>query len=122
MSPRTRRVVPYVEDHKNLLLVEPLQPQSLGQMASLQAALKNAVEVRFQLEDNELAAEPLPDQDDRKLILLYEAAEGGAGVLRHLLDEPEALADVAGAALEVCHFDPDTGTDRGQAPTARERC
>jgi ATP-dependent helicase YprA (DUF1998 family) len=122
MSPRTRRVVPYVEDHKNLLLVEPLQPLSLGQIASLQAALKNAIEVRFQLEDNELAAEPLPYQDDRRLILLYEAAEGGAGVLRQLLDEPEALADVARVALDVCHFDPGTGADKGQAPTARERC
>jgi ATP-dependent helicase YprA (DUF1998 family) len=122
MSARTRRVVPYVEDHKNCLLLEPLQPLSLGHMASLQASLKNAIEVQFQLEDNELAAEPLPDHDDRKLILLYESAEGGAGVLRQLLNQPKALPAVARAALEICHFDPDTGADRNQAPTARERC
>ena len=122
MSPRTRRVVPFVEDHKNCLLVEPGEGLSPAQMASLQSALKNALQVRFQLEDSELAAEPLPNGDDRKLILLYEAAEGGAGVLRQLLDDPEALPGVARAALEVCHFDQDTGADRGQAPTARERC
>ena len=29
-------------------------------IASLQAALKNAIQVRYQLEDGELAIEPLP--------------------------------------------------------------
>jgi ATP-dependent helicase YprA (DUF1998 family)/very-short-patch-repair endonuclease len=122
MSPRTRRVVPYVEDHKNCLLLEPLEPLNLAKMASLESALKNAIEIKFQLEDNELASEPLPNDDDRRVILLYEAAEGGAGVLRQLLDDPSALADVAKAALDVCHFDPDSGNDRDHAPTARERC
>ncbi len=30
--------------------------------------------------------------------------------------EPDALARVARAALEICHFDPDTGADLGRAP------
>ena len=60
-------------------------------MASLQAALKHAIQVQYQLEDDELAAEPLPSADDRHLILLYESAEGGAGVLRQLLDRPDGL-------------------------------
>jgi hypothetical protein len=64
------------------------------------------------LEDSELAAEPLPDDRHRRLLLFYEAAEGGAGVLRNLLDEPMAIQDVAQKALEICHYDPKTGEDR----------
>ncbi len=74
-------------------------------MASLQAALKTAVQVVFQLEDTELVAEPLPDSVDRRRLLFFEASEGGAGVLRRLLAEPEALARVARKALEICHFE-----------------
>ena len=90
-------------------------------MASLQPALKNAIQVLYQVEDNELAAEPLPNEDERRLILLYESAEGGAGVLRQLLDAPDALAQVAAKALELCHFDA-AGNDLGRAPGAKEDC
>jgi very-short-patch-repair endonuclease len=91
-------------------------------MASLQAALKTAIQVSFQLEDNELAAEPLPNGNERRLLLLYESAEGGAGVLRRLLDDPQAIANVSRAALDICHFDPVTGTDMRRAPRAKEDC
>jgi hypothetical protein len=69
-----------------------------------------------------LAAEPLPSADDRRLLMFFEAAEGGAGVLRRLLDDPDKLAEVAREALEICHFDPVTGADRDRAPHATERC
>ena len=78
--------------------------------------------VYFQLEDTELAADPLPGPDDRRHILLYESAEGGAGVLRQLIDDPKALGAVARAALELCHFNPETGEDRRKAPGVREEC
>ena len=122
MSASKQRVVPFVEDHRNCLLIEPVAPLSVEEMASLQPALKNAIQVLFQLEDSELATEPLPTRDDRRLILLYEAAEGGAGVLRQLLDDPARLADVAGTALQLCHFDRQTGDDLRRAPHAREDC
>jgi very-short-patch-repair endonuclease len=122
MSPRTMRVVPFVEDHKNCLLFEPNAGLELGQMASLQAALKNAIQVEYQLEDSELAAEPLPSGDERHSILFYESAEGGAGVLRRLVDDPGAFARVAAQALQVCHFDPQTGEDLRHAPNAKEDC
>ena len=53
-------------------------------------ALKSAIQVQFQLEDNELAAEPLPSPDVPRLILFYEASEGGAGVLRRHGNNPKA--------------------------------
>lgn len=122
MSPRTQRVIPFVEDRRNSLLIEPLNRLSTEEMASLQQALKNAIQVLYQLEDAELAAEPLPDAKNRRLILLHEAAEGGAGVLRQLLDRPDAVADVAREALILCHFDPATGADLRRAPRATEDC
>ncbi len=122
MSERKQRVVPFVEDHKNSLLIEPSRNLTLPQMASLQAALKNAIQVVYQLEDNELAAEPLPTDKDRRVILFYEAAEGGAGVLRQLIDDPHAFNKVASKALFLCHFDPETGEDFKRAAGAREDC
>ncbi len=91
MTPRTARVIPYVEDRRNALLLEFQEPYETAVIASLQAALKNAIQVRYQLEDGELAIEPLPTRDKRRLILIYESAEGGAGVLRRLVEDPDAL-------------------------------
>jgi hypothetical protein len=59
MSARQQRVVPFVEDTRNCLLVEPdglpaEERQRTALMASLQAALKTAIQATFQLEDSEL--------------------------------------------------------------------
>jgi len=122
MSPRTLRVIPYVEDWRNCLLFDPLEKYDEKVMASLQSVLKSAIQVKYQLEDNELAAEPLPGRYDRRLLLFYEAAEGGAGALRQLIDDPEALAEVAREALRLCHFDPVSGDDLRRTPQAQEDC
>jgi len=127
LSQMRERVVPYVEDRRNCLLLEPVLASddpalNLKTMASLQAALKNAIQVAYQLEDNELAVEPLPDSDQRRLLLFYEAAEGGAGVLRRLVDDPAALSRVATEALLLCHFDPESGEDLRRAEGIDEDC
>ena len=91
----------------------------MEEMASLEAALKSAIEIVFQLESDELASEALPSRDDRRVLLFYESAEGGAGVLKRLIDEPQAWRTVSAAALLRCHFDPDSGAelpDRGVEP------
>jgi len=121
-TPQQERVIPFVKDTRNCLLIEPATQLPQEAMASLQAALKTAIQLEFQLEDRELAAEPLPSKSERRHILLYEAAEGGAGVLRHLLHDPEAIRRVAKRALALCHFNPDTGDDLGSAAPNRERC
>ena len=120
-SAKREKVIPYVEDRKNCLLVEISPVPESKILASLQAALKHAIQVVYQLEDNELAAEPLPDRKNRRQLLFFESAEGGAGVLRLLIDEEQALAEVARKALEICHFSPD-GQDLKRAPRAREDC
>jgi very-short-patch-repair endonuclease len=124
MTPRQVSVIPYVEDRKNCLLVDSIEARRLGTegIASLAAALKVAIQVYFQLEDSELAAEPLPSEDERRTILLYESAEGGAGVLQRLVEEEKEFRLVARRALEICHFDPDTLEDRGHAVGAKETC
>jgi hypothetical protein len=110
---RVKRVIPYVEDRRNALLFDPRRGV-LGEaaMATLEAALKQGIQAVFQLEDSELAAEPLPERGDRRLLLFYEASEGGAGALRRLF-EADRVAAVAREALSICHFDPETGADLG---------
>jgi very-short-patch-repair endonuclease len=110
---RLQRVVPYVKDTKNALVVRFEPPWSGPEMASLQAALKEAIQKYFQLEPRELSGEPMPATQDRREILFYEASEGGAGVLRQIAEDPSVLPLLARRALEICHFDPDTLKDNG---------
>lgn len=107
-----RRVVPYVRDTKNVLVMKFDQPSSGPEMAGLQAAFKQAIQLHFQIEPRELACEALPDARDRREILFYEAAEGGAGVLRQLAEDPSVLPALARRALEVCHYSPDSLEDQ----------
>lgn len=99
-----QRVSPYVKDTRNALVVQPAGSFPSEAMASLQYALKRGIEQEFQLESAELAAEPLPDRNDRRTILFYEAAEGGAGVLTRLAHDPRAWRRVARQALQACHY------------------
>jgi len=99
-----QRIVPFVEDHRNILILRPSQPLGIEAMATLQSALKRGIEQTFQIEESEMMTEPLPGPDNRQAILLYEAAEGGAGVLNRLTGEPEQLAEVARNALRLLHF------------------
>ncbi|OPL19560.1 MAG: hypothetical protein AVO35_10380 [Candidatus Aegiribacteria sp. MLS_C] len=122
LSNNTQRVLPYVEDNKNCILFKPSTELELETMLSLQTALKNAIQFTFQIEDSELAADTLPTGDSPSQILFYESAEGGAGVLSRLFEDRTAYRDVLMKALEICHFDPDTGVDLKHSPHADEDC
>lgn len=129
-------VVPFVEDRRNALVVRPgglLPPDGdearASLVASLQFAIAVAIRERYQLEESELASVPLPTSEvaERDAFLLYEAAEGGAGVLRRLVEDPAAFAECARIALERCHFVEDETAaggwrDVGRAPGRREDC
>ncbi len=112
-----QRVVPYVRDTKNVLVMRFDQPRSGAEMASLQAAFKQAIQLHFQIEPRELACEAMPEAGDRREILFYEASEGGAGVLRQLAEDSSVLPALARRALEICHYAPESLADQ-----AADRC
>lgn len=111
-----------VRDTRNILLIRVMQPADDATLASLQFALQRGIEAVFQVEEQELATERI-GTDAHRQILFWEAAEGGAGVLARLAGEPDALARVARAALEICHFDPTTGAElRDEAKDCAKAC
>ena len=98
--------MPVVEDTKNALLVkfDPAIELDKARMATLQHALIRAIETEHVLETGELLGEALPTRDNRKAILLYEASEGGAGVLKRLMDGPGRWRRLAEVALDLMHY------------------
>lgn len=101
-------IVPFVSDTRNVLLLKPYPGRderlSEGTMATLQAALKRAIEQTFQIESSEIDVQPLPSEESRRMLMIYETGEGGAGVLARLATESRSLARVAEAALELMHY------------------
>ena len=114
---RIARVVPFVRDTRNALVMRFEPARAAPETASLQAAFKQAIQQHFQLEPRELSCEAMPSPRERREILFYEASEGGAGVLRQLAEAPAVLPALARRALAICHYDPGTGEDR-----AADRC
>ncbi|MEI2719914.1 MAG: Zn-binding domain-containing protein [Gemmatimonadales bacterium] len=102
-----QRVVPFVQDQKNALHLRFVGGDELSatSRATLQHAMRRAIELVYQLEEGELLVEPLPDRELRTGLLFYEATEGGAGVLTRLVHEPTALGRVAYEALRLLHLD-----------------
>ena len=103
-SPR-QWIVPSVQDRKNALLFRPVD-DSLSDvtLTTVQHAILRGIEAVFQLEEGEMLAEPMPTRDVRNGFLLYEATEGGAGVLTRLVGQETSLAAVARQALQIMHF------------------
>jgi hypothetical protein len=108
-----QRITPVVEDRKNALLIRfPSQwlaaagDNTESVVATIQHALARGVEAVYQLEEGEILVEPTPSRKDRRALLFYEAAEGGAGALSRLTEEKSAFRTIARKALEIMHYDP----------------
>lgn len=109
---------------QNLLLLKPNDPNQFANRdfeVTLRVALQRGLEQAYQLEEDELAAESI-GTGDRRAILFYETSEGGSGVLRRLVEEPNALADVARAALERLHYDPGGNDQNPECAAACYEC
>ncbi len=109
------RVIPYVEDRRNIAVMRWSSTITDSEAVTLQYAIERGIETAFQLEDSELTTELLPDTDGRGRFLIVEAAEGGAGVLRRVEGEGDALALAAREALQLMHVDPDSGQESEDA-------
>jgi hypothetical protein len=94
-------------------------------MVTLQAALKRGIEQHYEIEEAEIAAEPLPNAIKRTYLLFYEVSEGGAGVLNRIARERGELSRIAKKALEIMHYDtakPIHSADDLLDVTTKEKC
>ncbi|MGQ9474677.1 MAG: DEAD/DEAH box helicase [Actinomycetota bacterium] len=110
---QVQRVRLYVQDTHNLLLIYPESENIAWKediLPSLQYALKRGIGHLFQVEEDELLTQRV-GADKNRAILFYEAAEGGFGVLRQLVEKEDVFSRVAEEALRICHFDPETLED-----------
>ncbi|MCU1286291.1 MAG: box helicase domain protein [Acidobacteriales bacterium] len=118
-------VQPFVQDTRNLLLAK-VNLDSAGArkedfLASLSFALQRGMQALFQVEEQEIAVSRIGEDEERR-ILYWEAAEGGNGVWARLMQEPDALAQVASEALKICHFNPQTGDDEADKDMCSRAC
>ena len=116
---------PFVRDTRNILLARTIADglKLTDQfLATFGYALQRGMQLLFQVEQQEIALEQIGEGEDRRL-LYWEASEGGNGIWQRLIEEPDALARVAEKALDACHFDPSTGTERpGWADKCSRAC
>jgi hypothetical protein len=120
-TPRAVRgqIRPYVSDTRNLRLLRAVaEERDEDFLRTLAYSLHRAIQLDYQIEEQEIQVELIGSEQQRRIIL-WEAAEGGIGVWERLIEEPGAFAGLARTALALMHFDPATGEEK---PDWEERC
>ncbi len=120
-EPSGERVFLCAQETKNILLIR-LRTPGWGSdpkfWTSLKYALRFGLVEAFQLDTNEIAAEVV-GRDDWCSLMFIEESEGGVGVLRRLIEEPDAFQRMVQAALDLCHF---TTEGRDTKPECTAAC
>ncbi|MBU2446697.1 MAG: DUF1998 domain-containing protein [Bacteroidetes bacterium] len=95
----------FVDDTKNILLVQPLQKELLNEeiLTSFESAFMRGIQEYFQVEEIELSSERI-GKDHNRRILIYEVSEGGLGILNRLVEEPNVVSGIAQTALDIIHY------------------
>lgn len=100
----------FTSDTANAIYIQPIKALPLKGGAdgviTLMFALKKAIENRFQVESNEMAATIMGDEDAPN-ILIYESSEGSLGVLSQLFDNPDVYKSIMKEAYKVCFLKDD---------------
>ena len=113
------QIRPYVSDTRNLLLLRIASEEPDEDfLTTLSYSLRRAIQVEYQIEEQEIAVERI-GRDQQRRIILWEAAEGGIGVWERLIEESGAFPKLAQTALGLLHFD---GTTGDEMPGWAERC
>ena len=114
---RQKRVVPYVRTPRTRWSCGSSRAAPVGEMASLQAAFKEAIQKQFQLEPRELACEPMPAPQTARRSSSTRRPKAAPACCGSSWRIRGSLPQLARRALEICHFDPDTLED-----TAPDAC
>ncbi|MBE9242242.1 DEAD/DEAH box helicase [Synechocystis salina] len=99
-----REIYLQVADTSNVLIIQPqLVPEEDNEafLVTFQQAIARGIQTVYRLEPDELASERL---GKGHWLMFWESAEGGAGVLSQILDNPTAFQAIAATALDICHF------------------
>jgi hypothetical protein len=86
-------------------------------LRTLAYSFRRAIQLDYQIEEQEIAVELIGAESQRSIIL-WEAAEGGIGVWDRLIEEPGAFPRLARTALGLLHFE----TTGEELPGWKERC
>ncbi len=110
----------YVDDTKNILLLQPLKKELLTEevLASFESAFLRGIQEYFQVEEMELSSERI-GRDDNRRILIYEVSEGGLGILNRLIEEPNIVSEIAKTALDIIHYSID---DKNNLSDTKDDC
>jgi hypothetical protein len=113
-------IKPFVSDRRNILFMRPTvdDAKDEGFLITLAYALQRAIQIVYEVEEQEIAVE-LIGEGDHLRIIFWEAAEGGVGIWERLINEPDSLAEIAGKALELCHCKPESGEE---LPGWKDKC
>jgi superfamily II DNA/RNA helicase len=114
-----REVLLYHEGHHDFLLIELPVPDNQDAERfgwSLLYALSYGFQIAFSADESEVSGHVfvVPGSASRIRLLLFEQDEGGAGLLRNLLDHA-AWQRMVTRALEIVHVDPVTGQEFADA-------